>query len=95
MIRLINAQLRAGTLEQMLKRPFLSLVRSCVGVLKSGGLMAMSHYMFKYDLDLGYDPFLWENMLPIVKPWLHELSCIEEVRVEGFDPQWWLFFRKV
>ena len=55
----------------------------------------MSHYMFQYDLDLGYNPILWENILNVVRPWLTELTQTEEVMMSGFDPQWWVFLRKL
>jgi hypothetical protein len=43
---------------------------------------------------LGYNPELWENMLPVIRPWFAELSGGREVFFNGFDPQWWLFYQK-
>ncbi len=94
MIALINKEYVDQTLEKKLKLSFLSLVNSCLSVLKPKGYIAISHYMFQYDLDLGYNPELWQNMLPIIRPWFNALSNGKEVFIDGFDPQWWLFYQK-
>jgi SAM-dependent methyltransferase len=94
MIARINEAYCGGQFEAKLKAPFIALLQNCAETLKPGGLLALSHYMFQYDLDLGYDRCLWENMLPIVRPWLAELTCGREVAFEGFDAQWWFFWEK-
>jgi SAM-dependent methyltransferase len=94
MIRIISGEYRNKTLARSVKAAFLSLVENCLAVLKPGGCLVMSHYMYQYDLDLGYDNALWENIIPTVRPWLRELSVGGEIPAEGFDPQWWLFYRK-
>jgi len=95
MIQIINAEYANGTLEHSVKASFLSLLENCLSVLKPGGCLIMAHYMFQYDLDLGYDPALWQNILPVVRPWLSDLPVGKEVTVEQFDPQWWLFYQKL
>ena len=94
MIKRMNEIYRGGQFETALKAPFMALLRGCADTLRPGGLLALSHYMFQLDLNLGYDPYLWENMLPIVRPWLRELSGGHEIELEGYDPQWWFFWQK-
>jgi len=94
MINIINAEYASYSLEQLVKNHFLSLVENCISVLKPNGYLIMSHYMFQYDLDLGYNPELWENILPLVRPWINELPTGKEVMMDTFDPQWWIFFQK-
>ena len=94
MIKMIGAEYVNQSLEQKVKSTFLSLINNCLAVLKPGGYLVMSHYMFQYDLDLGYHAELWQDMLPLVRPWLRELSVGKEVTFDGFDPQWWLFYQK-
>ena len=94
MIKIIGKEYANGTLEQSVKREFLSLLNNCLSVLKPRGYLIMSHYMFQYDLDLGYNQELWENILPFIRPWLKELNIGNEVSADGFDPQWWLFYQK-
>jgi len=94
MIERMNEVYRGGRMKAELKAPFMELLDNCVDALKRGGLLALSHYMFRYDLKLGYDPYLWENMLPIVRPWLLELRGGREVSLEGYDGQWWFFWEK-
>jgi len=94
MINKISAEYINHSLEQSVKSAFLSLINNCLSVLKPGGYLIASHYMFQYDLDLGYNPNLWEDILPITRPWLKELSTGNEVNIDTFDPQWWLFLKK-
>jgi predicted SAM-dependent methyltransferase len=94
MIKMISEDYVNRTLEHKTKTAFLSLINNCLSVLKPSGYLAMSHYMFQYDLDLGYNAELWENILPVIRPWLKELPIGKEVFVDEFDPQWWLFYQK-
>jgi len=55
----------------------------------------MNHYMFQLDLDLGYPPVLWEDLIPITREWIKTLPGCREVFFTGFDPQWWMFFQKI
>jgi len=50
--------------------------------------------MFQYDLDLGYNLELWQDILPVIRPWLKELPIGSEVNIDTFDTQWWLFLKK-
>ena len=95
MISRMNEVYRCGKFEFALRAPFITLLQNCVATLKPGGLLALSHYMFQYDLDLGYDPYLWENMLPLVRPWLQELSGGHEITYSDYEAQWWFFWEKV
>ncbi|MGF7146222.1 hypothetical protein HNQ56_004686 [Anaerotaenia torta] len=93
MIAVLQREVRENTLEQHIKGAFLELIRSLLKVLKPGGIIIMNHYMFQLDLDWGYPPELFENMLPMVREWLRELDA-REIFVEGFHPNWWLFLKK-
>ena len=94
MIKQISSEYVNQTLEQSVKDVFLSLINNCLSVLKPGGYLIASHYMFQYDLDLGYNASLWENILPTIRPWLKELPSGSEEIMDTFDPQWWLFLKK-
>jgi hypothetical protein len=94
MIAILQRETAQDTLEQHAKGAFLSLLGGLLRVLKPGGVMVMSHYMFQLDLDWGYPPHLWENMLPMARLWFQELPGCKEVTFEGFHPQWWIFLQK-
>jgi hypothetical protein len=94
MIRLLQQEVQAGTLADHVKAAFLQLVRDLLYVLKDGGVVVMHHYMFQLDLDWGYPPALFENIIPMVREWVAELDGCHEVALEGFEGQWWLFLRK-
>jgi SAM-dependent methyltransferase len=94
MIELIKNEYLNQTLEASVKEEFLGLIQSCLDVLKPGGYIVITHFMYQYDLDLGYDYYLWENMLSIVRPWFSAIEGGTEVSFENFDSQWWLFLRK-
>jgi hypothetical protein len=95
MIGILQRETAQNTLEQHAKTPFLCLLENLLGVLKKDGLMVMSHYMFQLDLNWGYPPGLWQNLLPITREWIRELPGCREVFFEGFEPHWWMFFQKI
>ncbi len=95
MIKLLQKEVAAGTLDMHVREPFMDLMRSLWPTLRAGGFVAINHYMFQLDLDWGYPPDLFENLAPMVRRWLKELPGYKEVTLDGFDPQWWIFLKKV
>ncbi len=95
MISILQRETAQNTLEQHARPAFLSVLERLLKVLKKDGLMVMSHYMFQLDLDWGYPPGLWEDLIPITREWIKELPGCKEVFFEGFAPHWWMFYRKV
>ena len=73
----------------------LSLLERLFKVLKTDGVMVMSHYMFQLDLNWGYPPGLWDNLIPITRKWIKEGPGYKEVFFDGFDPHWWIFYQNV
>ena len=94
MITLLQKEVAAGTFEKSVKAPFMALMRALWPTLKKGGHVAINHYMFQLDLDWGYPPHLFEHLIPLVREWFKELEGCEEVALDGFDPQWWIFLKK-
>lgn len=94
MIRLVQEEVKAGTLEAHVKPTFLQLLGDLLAVLKSDGVIALHHYPFQFDLDWGYPVELYEHMIPMVRRWLPDLEGCREVSLDGFDGQWWLFLKK-
>ena len=95
MIELLRRETAAGTREKHVRAPFMALMHSLWPTLKQGGHVAINHYMFQLDLDWGYPPALFEHMAPMVREWLRELPACEEIALNGFDPQWWIFLKKM
>lgn len=95
MIRILQRETAQNMLEAHARPAFLSLLEKLFKVLKKDGVMVMNHYMFQLDLDWGYPPDLWENLIPITREWIKTLPGIKEVYFEGFDPHWWMFYQKI
>ena len=95
MIRILQKEIAQNTLEQHARPAFLTLLERLAQVLKPDGVMVMSHYMFQLDLDWGYPPALWEDLIPITREWIKELPVFKEVFMDEFDPHWWIFCRKI
>jgi len=94
MIRILQHEMAQNTLAQHAQQPFLALLEHLTRVLKPGGLIVMNHYMFQLDLDWGYPPDLWNNIIPTTRDWVQKLAGCKEVFFEDFDPHWWLFLQK-
>jgi hypothetical protein len=94
MIGILQKETAQNTLEQHARPAFLHLLEKLLKVLKQDGLVVMNHYMFQLDLDWGYPPGLWEDMIPITRQWIKALPGCKEVFFEGFDPHWWMFYQK-
>jgi hypothetical protein len=94
MIELLQQETRQGTFDQSVKAPFLGLMRDLLSLLKDDGMIAINHYQFQLDLDWGYPPELFAQLVPIVRNWLSELEGCTEVCLGYFSPQWWLFLKR-
>jgi hypothetical protein len=95
MIEILKKETSQGTFILHTKIPFLGLMNVLLKVLKKDGVIAMNHYMFQLDLDWGYPPKLFENMVPITREWMKELKNCKEIFFDGFDPNWWIFLQKL
>jgi len=91
MIRFTNDEFTRGTLKSSVKDEIMGILASCKKVLKPGGIIIISHFMYQYDLDRGMNPVFWEQLLPIFREWVTETGEMREVFYDGFDPQWWMF----
>lgn len=94
MIKMLQAETSAGTFENSVKAPFLSLIAHLLCTLKDDGIIAINHYMFQLDLDWGYPRQLFENLVPIIRKWMKNETDLNEIEIPGFEPQWWLFLKK-
>jgi len=95
MVRIISAEYRNGTFEAAVKDEFLALLNSCLNLLKPNGVMVFFQFMYQMDLDLGYAPELYGNMVDIIRRWVHGAGISQEVFFDGFDPHWWMFIQKI
>ncbi len=94
MIAILQREMAQDTLASHARQPFMSLVETLAQRLKPGGKMVMNHYMFQLDLDWGYPPSLFDDLIPIVRSWLTGFPGCREVFYPGFDPHWWLFLER-
>lgn len=94
MIELIKNEVENNTFEENLKDIFINFISDLSYVLKDDGIIAINHYMFKLDLDLGYPKEIFEMLIPIIRSWFKESNCLEETYFENFDTQWWIFLKK-
>jgi hypothetical protein len=94
MIKLLQHETSLGTFEKNVRAPFLKLIRDLLDLLNEGGILAINHYPFQLDLDWGYPPDLFAQMVPLVRGWFSELTGCTEIFIDSYSPQWWLFLQK-
>ncbi len=94
MIEILQKEIAQETLEINTKGPFLELINALIKVIKKDGIIAMNHYMFQLDLDWGYPADLFEDMIPMTRKWLNDLTDCKEVFYDGFNRNWWIFLQK-
>ncbi|MGL5616502.1 MAG: hypothetical protein ACRDD2_09805 [Sarcina sp.] len=94
MIELVQKEVANNSFEKNLKEPFINFINELSYTLKENGIIAINHYMFQLDLDLGYPKEIFEDLIPIVRNWLKFNDSVEEIFFEDFNSQWWLFLKK-
>ncbi len=94
MVEIISEEYSKGTFECAVKNEFITLLKSCLNVLKPTGVIAFFHHMYQMDIDCGYNIELYENMINIVRKWIIDEKIGCEVFFDGFDSQWWMFIQK-
>ena len=94
MIELVKIEVENNTFEETLRKPFVNFINELSYTLKMDGIIAINHYMFDLDLKWGYPREIFENLISIIREWLANSDCLQEVYLDGFDENWWLFLHR-
>lgn len=94
-IRHLNGEYADGTYESTVKDEILNVFSSCLNVLKKDSYIIINHFQYQEDLDWGMNYEIWDNLLPAVRKWVNEAKIGQEVFFDDFEPQWWMFIKKV
>ena len=95
MIGLTNEAYAGGEYETVLKGGFIRMLRSLLKILKPGSFIISYQFHYQFDLDFGINPAIWTELISTVRRWIKEENIGEEVFFDNFEPNWWLFIRKV
>ncbi|MGD8457017.1 MAG: hypothetical protein PVF83_11570 [Anaerolineales bacterium] len=96
MVKLIKEAKESGEMEKSVKPKFLEIIQSCTKVLKTGYMMGFNNALVPITLRSGYSIEELSTYIPLARSWISEgIDNLEEVKIPGFDTQWWLFFKKV
>jgi len=95
LIEVTNDAYQNGTYEAIIKDNFLQMLRSLLKVLKPGSFIIAYQFQYQGDLDMGILPQIWPELISTVRKWIHEENIGCEVSFDEFEPNWWLFIRKV
>lgn len=96
MIQAVSKYYEDNKLYDIASTEFIYLISVCCSLLRDGGYMIFNHTMYKVDLDLGYNHELYRSYIQLAREWISKSGLpLVEVTFNEFDPQWWLFLKKL
>jgi hypothetical protein len=95
MIEWLADDANAGRLDRRGKPELMQIVADAVRLVRPGGFLIFDH--FNWCRFIGVQWFPWDlfyNLIPMTRRWIAESRLpLSEVRLDGADPQWWLFLQ--
>lgn len=97
MIEWLAEDAKAGRLDRHGKPELMQIVGDAVNLMRPEGFLIFDHYNWCKFTGVSWFPWdLFYNLIPMTRRWIAESELpIEEVRLEGVDPQWWLVLQVI
>jgi hypothetical protein len=96
MIEWLAEEDRGGRLDERARPALIGAVRNAAELVKPGGWLLFDHWTWEAHREMDWFPWeLFCRLIPLARGWIAEAGLpLEEVRLDGYDPQWWMFWRK-
>jgi hypothetical protein len=96
MIEWLAEEDRDGVLDERARPALLGAVRNAAELVKPGGMLLFDHWTWEAHREMDWFPWeLFCRLIPLARGWIQEAGLpLEEVRLDGYDPQWWMFWRR-
>jgi hypothetical protein len=96
MIEWLAEEDRDGVLDERARPALLGAVRNAAELVKPGGWLLFDHWTWLAHKEMDWFPWeLFCRLIPLARGWMHEAGFpLEEVRLDGYDPQWWMFWKR-
>ncbi len=95
MIEWLAEDVKAGRLDERGRPELMRIIGDAVRLVRPGGFLIFDH--FNWHKFIGVEWFPWDlfyNLIPMTRQWIAESGMkLEEVRLNGADPQWWMAMR--
>lgn len=96
MIEWLAEEYAADRLEGRGKPALLAAVGEAMELTRSGGYLLFDHWTWLGHKEQSWFPWeLFCDLIPLARGWIAEANLpLEEIPIQGRDPQWWMCFRK-
>lgn len=96
MIEWLAEEYAADRLEGRGKPALLTAFRDATELVRPGGHLLVDHWTWLGHKEQAWFPWeLFCDLIPLAREWLAETDLpLEEIPIEGRDPQWWICLRK-
>ncbi|WP_422657106.1 hypothetical protein ACK8P5_15175 [Paenibacillus sp. EC2-1] len=95
MLQTVMAYHNRGELKTAAYSEFISIIETCMKLLKEDGYFIFDNCTYAGYEDMGYNSDFHSNYIQLAREWIHEADLgLQEVELEGFDPKWWMVLQK-
>lgn len=95
MLQTVMAYHKRGELKTAAYSEFISIIETCMKLLKEDGYFIFDNCTYAGYEDMGYSSDFHSNYIQLAREWIHEADLgLHEVELEGFDPKWWMVLQK-
>lgn len=95
MLQTVMAYHKRGELKTAAYSEFISIIETCMKLLKEDGYFIFDNCTYAGYEDMGYSSDFHSNYIQLAREWILEADLgLQEVELEGFDTKWWMVLQK-
>lgn len=84
-----------GTLKNLASKEFIDTIKAIHSLLKPGGYLIFHQFVLQEAIDFGASVSTQSAFVDIAREWIRDSNLdFETIKLDDFDPKWWVFFKK-